>query len=424
MLRSLYDTFVKNKQLRNKLWFTAAIFLVYRLFAHVPVPGVDLAALQSLFAGNQFLNFLNVVAGGTLSNFSVMAVGISPYITAAIILQLGAFLIPQLKELQKEGEQGKQQITQYTRLLSLPIAVFQSMSVIALLNSQQLLAVSSPLITIAMIMSIVAGAMIVMWLGELISEYGIGNGISMILLAGILSQLPTALAQSAALGQQDILTLVAFGSVSLLVIGLIVFMNEAIRQVTIEYAKRSRGSRVYGRQLTHLPIRVNVAGVMPIIFGVSIMLLPTFLAGIFTASSNPTLITWGQNLTLWFQQTSYAYMATYFVVVFAFSFFSAMIFFNTEDISGELKKSGAFIPGIRPGKPTKQFLDYVITRITLVGAIFLGLVAVLPSIAQRLTGVQSLAVGGTGVLIVVSVILETTKQLQSQTITQNYEKFS
>jgi preprotein translocase subunit SecY len=276
-----------------------------------------------------------------------------------------------------------------------------------------------------MITTLVAGAMILMWLGELVTEYGIGNGISMVLFAGIVSQLPLAAAQIASITtQQEWITLGISLLVFLFVIGLIVFMNEAIRKVMISYAKRVRGSRTYGGQTTHLPIRVNVTGVLPIIFAVSIMLAPAFISRLLISSGQTGLITFGQRLAIWFIPTSPIYMVTYFVIVFAFTFFSALIFFNAEDISNELKKSGAFIPGIRPGAPTRKFLEFVVSRITLAGAIFLGSIALLPSVAQSITGIQSLAIGGTSVLIVVSVVLETAKQVQSQLVGQNYDQFT
>lgn len=420
----LLNKIFSTKELRNKLLFTAGVFALYRLLAHIPVPAVDVAQLQTLFQGNQFLNLLNVFSGGTLANFSIVAVGINPYITASIVMQLGAMVFPQLKEMQKEGESGREKINQYTRLLSVPLAVVQSISVLTLLNTQGLLTDPSPLGLTAMIMTLVAGAMIVMWLGELISLYGIGNGISMILFAGIVSQVPLAVAQAiSATTNQQLTTNVTFAALFFIIVGVIVFMTEAVRKVTIEYAKRVRGNRMYGGQTTHLPIRVNVAGVLPIIFAVSLMLVPSFAARLLIASGRTEFIDWGQKLSIWFAQTSAIYIAVYFAIVFIFTYFSALIFFNAEDIAEELKKSGAFVPGIRPGGPTKKHLEYVVTRITLAGALFLGGLAVLPNIAQSLTGIQSLAIGGTSVLIVVSVILETTKQVQSMLVGQNYDKY-
>ena len=413
-----------NADIKKKLLFTAAIFFVFRFLAHVPVPGVDVLQIKSLFATNQFLSVLNIFSGGTLSNFSVMAVGINPYITASIILQLAALIFPALKEMQKDGEAGREKINQFTRFLSVPIAVLQSVSVLALLQSQGLLSSRDPLTFIAMIFTLVAGAMILMWLGELVTTYGIGNGISMVLFAGIVGQLPLAVAQLVSVTTaQDLLKVGIFAAVFLGVMMLMVVMNEAIRKVQIQYARRTRGDRTIGGQSTHFPIKINVAGVMPIIFAVSIMLVPPFIGRFLAAQQNVALSQFGQNLSIWFAPTSGVYMVTYFLIVFVFTYFSALIFFNTQDISEELKKSGAFVPGIRPGTPTKKFLDFVVTRITFIGAVFLGFIAVLPSIAQVFTGIQSLAVGGTSMLIVVSVVLETTKQVEGMVVGQNYDKF-
>lgn len=415
----------QNKELRKKLLFTAAIFAVYRLLANIPLPAIDVERLGQMFDSNQFLSLLNIFSGGTLSNFSIAAVGISPYITASIVLQMSAMVFPSLKEMQKDGQAGQEKYNQYTRLLSVPLAVVQSISVLALLNTQGLIQARDPLTMTTMIMSLIAGGMIVMWLGELLSEYGIGNGISMILFAGIVSQFPVAVAQALSVSSgEQWTTNIVFGALFLAIIGLIVYVNEAIRKVQIQYAKRMRGGRTMGGQITHLPIRVNVAGVMPIIFAVSLMMAPSFIGRLLISSGKDNLIGWGQNLSIWFSQTNPIYMISYFLIVFIFTFFSALVFFNADDISKELKKSGAFVPGIRPGSPTKKYLEYVVTRITLVGAIFLGFIAIMPSLAQLFTGVNSLAIGGTSVLIVVSVVLETTKQVESMLVGQNYDQYT
>lgn len=420
-------TFLKrvnaNTELRNKLLFTAAILLIFRFLAHIPVPTVDISQLRTLFASNQFLSLLNVFSGGTLSNFSVLAVGINPYITASIIMQLSGMVFPKIKEMQKDGEAGREKINQYTRYLSLPLAVGQSISVLALLRSSGLLGATTPAMLITMILSLVAGAMIVTWLGELVTEKGIGNGISMILFAGIMSQLPRSFIDIANSSSDQAFVLISFFAVFLAIISLVVFMNEAVRKITIQYAKRTRGSKIIGGQTSHLPIKVNVAGVMPIIFAVSIMLAPSFIARLFVLSGKPSLIDLGNTITVMFTDTSPVYMTLYFLIVFFFTFFSALIFFNAGDISEELKKSGAFIPGIRPGSATKKYLEFVVTRITLAGALFLGIIAILPSLAQIFVGISQLAISGTSILIVVSVILETYKQVESMLVEQNYDRF-
>jgi preprotein translocase subunit SecY len=414
-----------NPKLKNKLLFTLAIFALTRILAHIPVPAVDLSQLEFLFNSNQFLNFLNIFSGGTLANLSVVAVGINPYITASIIMQLLGMVFPKIKEMQKEGEASRAKLNQYMRMMSVPIAVAQAISVIALLNSQNLLVNAGLSNMIVVTSTLVAGAMIMMWLGELINEKGIGNGISMILLAGIISQIPSSVASLFTLA--DTINLTSLLVILALLIGVIwtvVFMNEASRKIPIQYAKRIRGGKQFGGQQTHLPIKVNVAGVMPIIFAVSLMMLPAFIGRLLILAKNQMLVGIGEKITVYFSPTSSIYLISYFVLVFIFSYFSAIIFFNAQDISDELKKSGAFIPGIRPGSPTRKFLEFVVTRITFAGAIFLASIAILPSIAQVMTGIQSLAVGGTSILIVVSVILETSKQINSQLLSENYEKYS
>jgi len=414
-----------NPKLKNKLLFTLAIFALTRILAHIPVPVVDVSQLKFLFASNQFLSFLNVFSGGTLANFSIVAVGINPYITASIIMQLAGMVIPKIKEMQKEGEASRAKLNQYMRLASVPIAVVQAVSVIALLNSQNLLIDANLSNMIVVIATLVAGAMIMMWLGEIINEKGIGNGISMILLAGIVSQIPSSVASVFTLIDTiDLTSLIVILGLLIGVVWLVVFMNEAVRKVKIQYAKRIRGGKQYGGQQTHLPIKVNVAGVMPIIFAVSLMMLPSFLSRLLLLAKNDFLVGLGEGMAVHFSQTSPAYLISYFVLVFVFSYFSAIIFFNAGDIADELKKSGAFIPGTRPGGPTKKFLEFVVTRITFAGALFLALIAVLPTVAQMMTNIQSLAVGGTSILIVVSVILETSKQINSQLLSENYEKYS
>ncbi len=414
-----------NPKLKNKLLFTLAIFALTRILAHVPVPVVDISQLKFLFASNQFLNFLNIFSGGTLANFSIVAVGINPYITASIIMQLAGMVIPKIKEMQKEGEASRAKLNQYMRMASVPIAVVQAISVIALLNSQNLLVGASTANMIVVIATLVAGSMVMMWFGEVINEKGIGNGISMILLAGIVSQIPSSLASVfALLDTIDLTSLIVVLGLLVGVIWTVVFMNEAVRKVKIQYAKRIRGGKQYGGQQTHLPIKVNVAGVMPIIFAVSLMMLPSFAGRLLLLAKNESLVGFGEWIAVHFSQTSPAYLISYFLLVFVFSYFSAIIFFNAGDISDELKKSGAFIPGIRPGSPTKKFLEFVVTRITFAGALFLASIAVLPTVAQMMTGIQSLAIGGTSILIVVSVILETSKQINSQLLSENYEKYS
>ncbi|MBI5151736.1 MAG: preprotein translocase subunit SecY [Candidatus Pacebacteria bacterium] len=418
------QTLWSSKALRNKLLFTAAIFALFRFLGHIPVPAVDVFRLKSLFAQSQLLGMIDIFSGGTLANFSVMAIGINPYITSSIIMQLATLLFPKLKELSKEGEAGRELINQYTRLLTVPIAVVQSVSVLLILNNQQLIQTQDPLKIVAMIASLVAGSMVLIWLGELVTLYGIGNGVSLVIFAGIVGRLPLSIVQTVLVSQAVNTAMIALiGIMGFLVIYAMVFMNEAIRKVTIQYARRIRGSRTYGGQSTYLPLRINQAGVLPIIFAVSLLLVPSFVARLIQQVPNPGLLAIVTALSSWFAPTHPIYSITYFFLVVLFTYFSTAVFFNPHDLAEDLKKSGAFIPGIRPGKPTELHLTYVITRITIAGATFLGIVAVLPSIAQQFTGISTLTVGGTGLLIVVSVVLETAKQLQSQIVAQNYDKF-
>lgn len=415
---------LKDPDLRKKILIVLALFLVFRFLAHIPVAGVNLDQLRSLFDQNQLLGLLDIFSGGTLSNFSILAVGIGPYIYASIVMQLSTVIYPKLEALQKEGQYGRQKITRYTRYLTLPLAILQSIGMYALLRSQGLISTLSPLDFVAFMATMVAGTMFIMWIGELISEQGIGNGISLIIFAGIVGQVPIIIGQ--VISTIDIQQAINVGMLSLVavaVVGAIVFVNEAIRKVPVLYAKRIRGSRSQTSQSTHLPLKLNSAGVIPIIFAISIVLLPSLLANYFGASGNEQLVIIGNFLATNFNTTSILYNAFYFGLVFGFTYFYTAIVFNPEKVAEQIQQHGGFIPGIRPGKPTAKHLNYVITRITLFGATFLGLVAVLPNILQVLTGIQSLLIGGTSVLIVVTVAIETVKILQTQLVTRSYDRF-
>lgn len=416
----------KIKDLKKKFLFTALIFLIYRLAGHIPVPGVDRTALGQLFSKSQFLSLLDIFSGGTLANFSVIALAVGPYINASIIMQLLTMVFPQLEELSKEGEFGRERINQYTRFLTVPLAVFQAFGMIAILKQQSLGIITQqnmPAI-VSMIFSMTAGTIFAMWLGELISEYGIGNGISMIIFAGIVGRLPISFFQTLSVAETlNLFNILVFLAMSILVIAGIVFVNEATRKIDISYARRIRGTKLYGGGNTYLPLRVNQAGVIPIIFAVSLVLMPSMVGRFLQTVKDTNLVSFGQNLVSWFDPSSLTYNVTYFLLVIAFTYFYTAVTFNPEKIAEQIKKNGGFIPGIRPGKPTALYLNKVLSRITLAGAIFLGAIAILPSIARGLTGVTTMAIGGTGILIVVSVILETTKSLESQLIMRNYDDF-
>ncbi len=415
---------IASPELKRKALFTLLIFLVARLLAQVPLPMLDTAQLQQLFAADQFLSFLNIVTGGTLATFSIVAVGISPYITASIVFQLLALVWPKFKEMQKDGEKGKAKLNQYTRLLSLPIAILQSFSIISILSFNNLIPNASWQTIAVMVFSLTVGSFMMLWLGELITAKGLGNGISMIMLLGILSQIPTATAQLTTLAQTSQYFLIAALVLGVIAtVAVVVYINQAVRRVPIHYASRMQGNRRIGGQATFFPIKLNSVGVMPIIFAVTIMTVPGFLGQFLAGLPDPFWSNFGFQLQALFSQTNPIYIVVYFLIVFVLSYFSALLFFDTRDVSEELKKSGAFVPGIRPGQQTQAFLTQVIKRLTFVDGIFLGLIAILPFILQNLTGLTSLAIGGTSLLIAVSVILEVNKTVEGAAVGQDYDQY-
>lgn len=419
-------TAFKIAELRRKIIITVIIVIIFRIVAHIPVGGVDLQALQALFASNQFLGLLDIFSGGTLVNFSVISLGLNPYINASIIIQLLTMIMPRLEALSKEGEYGRQIINQYTRYLTVPLAILQSIGMFVLLKNQGILVSITPIQIVSIIVGMCAGTIFLMWLGELITEYGIGNGISLLIFAGIVSRLPVVLTQTATIiDQTQILNILFFISLSILVIGGVVFINEGRRQISVHYARRFIGGREgsSGAQ-TYLPLRVNQAGVIPIIFAVSLVLIPSFAGSFLSGASQPQLSFLGRWMAANFNPTSFVYNLVYFLLVVGFTFFYTAVIFNPIKVSDEIKKYGGFIPGIRPGTQTAAFLNYIMVRITLAGAIFLGTIAILPSIASQITGVTTLILGGTGLLIVVSVIMDTAKQFESKLIERSYEVFA
>lgn len=422
---AIFRNSINSPDVRKKIIFTAFIFLVARVFAHIPVPGVNIAQLNALFSQNQFLALLDVFSGGTLANFSVMALGLNPYINASIILQLLTMVFPKLEELQKEGESGRQKINQYTRLITVPLALLQAVGMYALLKNQGIIANLNILNLISLMVTMTAGTMLLVWMGELITEKGIGNGISLLIFAGIVSRLPVLFTQTlTTVNSQNFFNIIIFAVMGILVIASIVVVNEATRQITVYYAKQVRGNKMYGGQSTHLPLRLNQAGVIPIIFAVSLVLLPSLIANYLTVARNPFLHNIGTTLTVWFNPAGFFYNALYFILVVGFTYFYTAVVFNPKKISEEIQKYGGFIPGIRPGTPTANYLNYILTRITLAGAVFLGFIAIFPSIARLFTNAQNLVLGGTGILIVVSVVLETIKAIEAQLVMRNYEGYS
>jgi len=414
----------KIPDLKKKILFTIGIFIVFRIFAHIPIPGVNLLALRSFFVQNQLLGLLDIFSGGTLANFSVIALGLNPYINASIILQLLTIVFPKLEELQKEGEYGRQKINQYTRFLTVPLAALQAIGMYALLKNQRIIGSLSLELFLALILTMTAGTMLLMWLGELISENGIGNGISMLIFAGIVGRFPVVLGQTiSVLTPENFLNMIIFSVMAILVIAGIVVVNEGTRQVTVAYAKRIRGGKMYGGGSTHLPLRVNQAGVIPIIFAISLVLLPSMIGRFLEQAPNPTISTVAKTVVSIFDPNGLVYNLSYFLLVIGFTYFYTAVTFNPQKIASEIQKYGGFIPGIRPGSSTASYLNYILTRITLAGAVFLGIIAILPSIARQTTGITTLMLGGTGILIVVSVVLETAKQLEAMLVMRSYEGF-
>lgn len=414
----------KTPELRRKILFTALIFLVFRVFAYIPIPGVNLFKLKTLFQQSEFLGLLDIFSGGTLVNFSVMAIGLNPYINASIIFQLLTMVFPKLEELSKEGEYGREKINQYTRVLAAPLAALQSLGMYALLKSQGIIETASPLLLISTIMTMTAGTVLLMWFGELISEFGIGNGISLLIFAGIVGRLPVVFGHTFSLVNQEMmLSSLVFVVLGFLVIAGIVFINEAVRRVPVHYAKRVRGNKIYGGSSTFLPLRLNQAGVIPIIFAISIVLLPSMGGRFVSLIPNKMLAGIAQAITAIFSTDGIIYNLVYFLLVIGFTYFYTAVTFNPQKIASEIQKYGGFIPGIRPGTSTASYLNYILTRITLAGAMFLGLVAILPAVMKQITGVSTLTIGGTSILIVVSVVLETVKQMEAQLLMRNYDGF-
>ncbi len=419
------QTFLKDPALRKKILFTFLIFTIFRIFAFLPVPAVDREALRTIFGQSAFFSLLDIFSGGTLINFSVMALGLGPYINASIILQLFTVVIPKLEELSKEGEYGREKINQYTRFLTLPITLVQAIAMYMLLKNQGVVGALSFIEFIAFVVTITAGSFILMWLGELISEYGIGNGISMLIFVGIMARIPVVFTQTLTTISQE--NAIALGVIVVFMIGVIaavVVVNQAVRRVPVFYAKRIRGNRMYQGATNYLPLRLNQAGVIPIIFAISFVLFPQLIGNFLINVPNPALQTIAQFLIKTFDPNGFLYNGLYFFLVIAFTFFYTIVVFNPEKISEEIQKNGGFVPGIRPGSATKDYLQRIVYRITSVGAIFLGLIAVMPALVAALTGTSSFIIGGTGVLIVVSVVLESFKLMETQVAMKSYDKFA
>ncbi len=417
----------KTKDLRTKILIMIGLLILTRVLAHVPIPGVDAGSLRNFFDQNQLFNLLDIFSGGGLSNLSIAMLGVGPYITASIVIQLLTVIVPSFTELQKEGgEQGRKKLNQYTRYLTVPLAVLQGYSTIRLFQSAQgggAIGAFTPFQWLTTLAAIVVGTILLMWLGELITEYGIGNGISLIIFAGIVASLPQTLQQTIALYDPSKLPqMIAFGVVGLIVVAAVVFVTEAQRNIPVSYAKRVQGNKTYGGVNTHLPLRVNQAGVIPIIFAISVLLLPGLVANFFVSAKTEAVAKFATGVVAFFQNQNY-YTAIYFVLVILFTYLYTAIVFNPDEIAENIQKNGGFVPGMRPGKQTADYLYRVLNRITVFGALFLGLIAVLPFLVQFFTKTQSLTVGGTSLLIVVSVVIETIKTIEAQMVMRDYDSF-
>jgi preprotein translocase subunit SecY len=423
-MRETFLNIFRIAELRNKILFILGVLVIYRIAANIPLPGVDVLALRRLFEDNAFLGLLNIFSGGGLSNISIVLLGVAPYITASIIMQLLTTIVPSLERLYKEeGETGRQKFNMWTRWITLPLAALQSFSMLSLLRSQNILGDITPFNMTVIIVSATAGTIFLMWLGELITEKGLGNGVSMIIFAGIVSSLPTGVSRFISIWDpSQIFTYLLFALMAAITIAGVIFINEGQRTIPVAYAKRVRGAQVYGGSATHLPLRVNQAGVIPIIFAVSLILIPTMVANYFVQSGSTKIASFAVTASAWLQD-QWVYGILYFVLIVLFTYFYTAVVFDPVKIADNLQKQGGYIPGIRPGHTTAEYLYHIINRITLAGAFFLGTIAVLPFIVQGITGIQALSIGGISILIVVSVVLETVKHIQSQLTMRSYETF-
>lgn len=410
-----------SQDLRKKIIYTFLVLIIVRALAHIPMPEVDLVTLRAFFRQNELFGLLNLFTGGSMENFSLVLMGVGPYITSSIIFQLLTVVVPRLEELQKEGEFGRQKINQYTRLLTVPLSILQGYGTLLLLKNQGVLGNLGAFDLITILITITAGTLLLLWLGELISENGIGNGVSLIIALGIVSGIPTAFSQTLAVADQTgYINIVIFALIAIAVTVAIVFVNEGERQIPVTYARRVRGTDTRGGVTTYLPLKVIVAGVIPIIFAISMMIFPPVVARFVQSFTNGWINQAAGFVVNTFNNTAF-YSLAYFLLVVIFTYFYTFVIFQPEQVANNIQKQGGFIPGLRPGKETAAYLNDILNRITLFGAIFLALIAVLPFLVQSITNVQTLVLGGTGVLIIVSVSLETMRQIKAQLTTRRYE---
>jgi preprotein translocase subunit SecY len=424
MLKSFFQkltTAVTDPAIRNRILFILAAFAAFRFLAAVPIPGVDRFALESFFQNNQFFGLLNIFSGGGFSSLSVVMLGVAPYITASIIMQLATIIFPKVKRMYtEEGESGRAKFIEWSRILTIPIAIVQAVAFLTLLESQGILLDQGPLPFVMDIVLVAAGSMLLMWIGELITEFGIGNGVSLIIFAGIASRIPSAVSQIAfTASAANIPSYLAFVVLAILVVYAVVVVSEAERSIPIAYARAVRGAANTAGAATYLPIRLLQTGVIPIIFALSLLLVPQMVLTALTAAG----FMWASSASVWyaaFAANPFAYGAVYFILVIIFTYFYTSITFEPHRVAENLQKSGAFVPGVRPGPETERYIGAVVSRITLPGAAFLGLVAVIPFIIQGLTGVTAILVGGTALLIAVQVILDLVRKVDAQVSLREY----
>ncbi len=412
----------KDKRLLKKIAFIVFVIFLFRLLSNIPIPGADPFRLTQFLDADSFLGVFNLLSGGGLSSLSIIMLGVGPYITASIIMQLLSFVSPKVKSMyQEEGDMGRKKVHQYTRLITVPLAILQSVSLMALLSRQGVLPQFTMIDMVINTAVAVGGAFLILWIADLATEFGLGNGTSLIIFAGIVASIPQYASQIALnWNPADIVTYIIYGIIAVLLIAGVIFITEAERPVPVTYARQSQaGGRVFGATQTYLPLRVNQAGVIPIIFALSILLFPQIVGGLIQNSTNANLAKIGDSL-IQFTQSTWEYSIAYFLLVVMFTFFYTAVTFDPKQISENLQRSGAFIPGIRPGIPTRDYLSHIVTRITLVGSVFLGIVAVLPLVARAISGNQALSIGGTALLIVVSVVIDLIKKTESHLSTSEY----
>jgi len=410
-----------DKTLRNRVLFVLGALVVFRLLSAIPIPGVDTIKLQNFINNNQFVGVLNLFSGGGLSKLSIIMLGVGPYITSSIIMQLLTIMSPRLKAMyQEDGEIGRKKFTQFSRMLTIPLAIVQGLALLIVLRKEGIMIDTSLFGLISNLSVVVAGSMLIMWIGELMSEFGIGNGVSLIIFAGIVARIPQEIGQFFfTFNIANLPLYILFLAVGLLIVAGVVIVTEAERPVPVTYAKQVRGDHVAGGTQTYLPIRVNQAGVIPIIFALSILLFPQLIGTALAGSASHVLLSISRGL-LWFVNNTWIYSLFYFIFVFLFTYFYTAVTFDPEQLATNLQKNGAFVPGIRPGTATRDYISRILNRTTTMGAVFLGIIAVLPLIIKSVTGITAFAIGGTALLIVVSVVLDLIKKIDAQLSMREY----